>query len=393
MTASRTPSPISPRISAIHPSLTLSIAAKARELTARGETVWSFSAGEPDFDTPEHIKAAAIRSLQDGQTKYTAADGLPALQKAIAAKLEAENGLRYRPDQILISGGAKHSIFNAVMALCGEGDEVIVPGPYWLSYPEMISVAGARPVIVAAREEAGFKLTPAEIEAAVTPRTKLLILNSPSNPTGVVYGESELRAIGETAVRHGIWILSDEIYEKLIYGGARHASVGALSPALHERTLTVNGFSKAYSMTGWRLGYCAGPAEVVKAMSALQSHSTSAPCTFVQYGGVEALKASQDCVVRMARAFEERRDRMHERLKAMELPCVKPGGAFYMFPNIGRFGMGSIAFAERLLVERRVAVVPGLPFGSDSHIRLSYACSMDAIERGMDALAQFVASL
>jgi len=387
-------SPISGRVAAIRPSLTLSITAKAKELARQGHKVWSFGAGEPDFDTPENIKNEAAARLREGQTKYTASDGLPALQQAIVEKLARDNGLQYKPSQVIVSNGAKHSLFNAILAVCGEGEEVIIPGPYWLSYPEMVTIAGGKPVLPCGSEANGFKITPAEVEAAITPATRAIVINSPSNPTGIVYTADEIRKIAEVAVGHGLYIISDEIYEKMVYDGASHASAGALSREIFEKTITVNGFSKAYSMTGWRIGYCAAPVPVAEAMSALQSHSTSAPCTFAQYGAVEALKGPQDSLRMMMKAFTERRARLYERLTGLRgVKCVKPMGAFYVFPNISAFGMGSIEFAERLLSEKKVAVVPGQPFGSDAHIRLSYACSMENIEKGMDALAEFVAAL
>jgi len=385
---------ISSNISAIKPSVTLSITAKAKELARQGHKVWSFGAGEPDCDTPEHIKAEAIAKLREGQTKYTPSDGLPALQKIIAQKLAADNGLHYDPSQIIVSNGAKHSLFNLILTICGRGDEVVVPGPYWLSYPEMVTIAGGKPVMPMAREENGFKITASELAAVITPATTAIVLNSPSNPTGAVYSAEEMREIAELAVSRGLYIISDEIYEKVIYDDTRHVSVGSLSDEIFARTITVNGFSKAYSMTGWRLGYCAAPKLLADAMSALQSHSTSGPCTFAQYGAIEALRGSQECVGTMLKAFTERRARLHVRLTALKgVTCVKPRGAFYMFPNISTFGMGSVEFAERLLDQQKVAVVPGEPFGSDAHIRLSYACGMETIEKGMDAMASFVSSL
>lgn len=386
--------PISSNVAAIKPSVTLSISAKARELARQGHKVWNLSAGEPDCDTPDHIKAEAIAKLREGQTKYTPSEGLPSLQKAIARKLAADNGLHYDPSQIIVSNGAKHSLFNVIMTVCSRGDEIIIPGPYWLSYPEMVTVAGGKPVLPMAREENDFKITVAELAAVATPATRAVVLNSPSNPTGVVYSPDEIREIAEFAANRGMYIISDEIYEKMLYGDARHVSAAVLSEKIFARTITVNGFSKAYSMTGWRLGYCAAPKPLADAMSALQSHSTSGPCTFAQYGAIEALRGSQDSVASMVKAFSERRSRLHERLTSMKgVSCVKPGGAFYMFPNISAFGMRSVEFAERLLEQQKVAVVPGEPFGSDDHIRLSYACSTETIEKGMDAVAAFVASL
>ncbi|MEI6150601.1 MAG: pyridoxal phosphate-dependent aminotransferase, partial [bacterium] len=337
---------------------------------------------------------AAAKALRDGKTKYAPSDGVLDLRAAIAEKLASENKLSYKIEQILVSNGAKHSLFNIFMALCREGDEVLIPGPFWLSYPEMVRVAGGRPVMVRGSEAHGLKVTPGQLEAAITPRSKALIINSPSNPTGMVYTREELRALAEVAVRHNLYIVSDEIYERMVYDGVEAVSVGSLSPEIFKRTITVNGFSKPYAMTGWRLGYYAGPSEIVKAGSALQSHSTSAPNTFAQYGAIAALRGPQDCVTKMVVAFDERRRYLHKRLIDMRgVTCVRPAGAFYVFPNISAFGLKSIAFSERLLDAEKVAVVPGMPFGADENIRLSYACSMANIEEGMTRLERFLATL
>ena len=382
------------RVAAIAPSLTLAIDAKAKALAAAGEKVCGFGAGEPDFDTPEHIKEAAAKALREGKTKYAPNDGIVELRAAIADKLSLENKLSYKPEQILVSNGAKHSLFNIFMALCRDGDEVIIPAPYWLSYPEMVRVAGGRPVSVRGLEAHGLKITPAQLEAAITPRSKALVLNSPSNPTGMVYTRDELRALAEVAVKHNLTIVSDEIYERMVYDGVEAVSVGSLSPEIFKHTITVNGFSKPYAMTGWRLGYFAGPTEIVKAASALQSHSTSAPNTFAQYGAVAALRGSQDCVTQMVKAFDERRQVLFSRLNAMKgITCAKPTGAFYVFPNISSFGLASIDFSAKLLEKEKMTVVPGLPFGADENIRLSYACSMANIEEGMTRLERFIATL
>lgn len=388
------PDSISPNVAAIKPSVTLSISAKAKELERHGSKVWNLSAGEPDCDTPDNIKEEAIAKLREGQTKYTASEGLLALRKAIALKLARENGLHYDPSQIIVSNGAKHSLFNVILTICSRGDEVIIPGPYWLSYPEMVSIAGGRPVMPVAGEENGFKITVKELAAVVTPATRAIIINSPSNPTGAVYTRDETLEIAEFAAQRGLYIISDEIYEKNLYGARKHVSTGALSEKIFARTITVNGFSKAYSMTGWRLGYCAASKALADAMGALQSHSTSGPCTFAQYGAIEALQGSQDCIAAMMKAFSERRECMHSRLLGMKgVSCIKPDGAFYMFPNISASGLGSVEFAERLLEQEKVAVVPGLPFGSDKHVRLSYACSLETIEKGTDGMARFLKSL
>ncbi|MEI6514986.1 MAG: pyridoxal phosphate-dependent aminotransferase [bacterium] len=382
------------RVSAIAPSLTLAIDAKAKAMVAAGEKVCGFGAGEPDFDTPEHIKEAAAKALREGKTKYAPNDGILELRAAIADKLASENKLSYKLEQILVSNGAKHSLFNIFMALCRDGDEVIIPAPYWLSYPEMVRVAGGKPVFVRGTEAHGLKVTASQLEAVITPRSKALVLNSPSNPTGMVYTRDELRALAEVAVKHNLFIVSDEIYERMVYDKVEAVSVGSLSPEIFKRTITVNGFSKPYAMTGWRLGYFAGPIEIVKAASAFQSHSTSAPNTFAQYGAVAALTGPQDCVSKMVEAFDGRRQYLYKRLTDMKgITCAKPAGAFYVFPNIASFGMGSIEFAGKLLEKEKMAVVPGAPFGADENIRLSYACSMANIEEGMTRLERFIRTL
>jgi aspartate aminotransferase len=363
-------------------------------MAAEGKTVYSFAAGEPDFDTPEHIKAEASARLAEGKTKYAPTPGLPDLRQAIADKLSAENGLAYDSSQVVVSIGAKHSLFNVMMTICREGDEIIIPGPYWLSYPEMVRVAGGSSVFVMGTAASGLKVTPEQIEAAVTDKTKALVLNTPSNPTGAVYTPDELKAIGELAVAKDFYIISDEIYEKILYDGAEHVSLGSISPEIFERTITVNGFSKAYSMTGWRLGYTAGPIEITNCIGALQSHSTSGATTFAQYGGIAALRGPKEPVEEMVKAFAERRTYMYDRLTSIQgVDCIKPMGAFYMFPSIAGCGIGSVDFAERLLADRGVAVIPGAAFGADGHIRLSYACSMENIEKGLDELEKFVAEL
>jgi len=382
---------LSERIANITPSLTLAVDAKAKAMIAAGEKVCGFGAGEPDFDTPEHIKEAAAKALKDGKTKYAPNDGIPDLRAAVAEKLNRENNMPYKPEQVLVSNGAKHSLFNIFMAICRDGDEVIIPAPYWLSYPEMVRVAGGKPVHINGPESRGLKITAAELEASITPRSRALIINSPSNPTGAVYTPAELRDLADVAVKHNLYIISDEVYEKMVYDGAVHASIGSFGPEVFKRTITVNGFSKTYAMTGWRLGYFAGPIEVVKAASALQSHSTSAPNTFAQYGAVAALRGPQACLAPMIKAFNERRDYLYKRLTAMPgVTCVKPAGAFYVLPNISAYGLDSLAFTAKLLEKEKVAVVPGVPFGVDANIRLSYACHMDNIREGMDRLDRFM---
>ncbi|MBM3859512.1 MAG: pyridoxal phosphate-dependent aminotransferase [Verrucomicrobia bacterium] len=385
---------LAPRTTTLTPSLTLAIDAKAKKLKAEGVDVCGFGAGEPDFDTPQHIKDAAAAALADGFTKYTPSSGTPELRAAIAEKLKKENGLNYKPSQVIVNCGAKHSCYNAIIATCGVGDEVVIPAPYWLSYLEMVKLADATPVIVPTQEANGFKLTADEFRAAMTPATKLIILNSPSNPTGAVYTKEELQALAEVAVEEDILILSDEIYEKITYDHTPHVSLASLGQEIYDLTITVNGFSKAYSMTGWRLGYIAAPDPIAAAIDSIQSHSTSNPTSFAQKGAIAALKGDQSFISDMHRAFVERRAFMHEKLASIPgVTCVKPMGAFYMLPNISSFGLGSVQFCERLLEEQKVACVPGIAFGSDAHIRLSYACSMENITKGLERIAAFCGSL
>lgn len=382
------------RATILTPSLTLSIDSKAKAMKAEGIDVCSFGAGEPDHDTPEHIKAAAMASLDGGFTKYTPSSGIPELRQAISDKFKADNGLDYKPSQIIVSNGAKHSCYNAILATCQPGDEVIIPAPFWLSYPEMVRLAGAEPVIVQTKEENGWKMTAEEFQDAMTPRTKLVIINSPGNPTGAVYSREELSALVEVAVDEGIFILSDEIYEKLVYGGASHVSTAAISKEAYNQTITINGFSKAYSMTGWRLGYLAAPEPIAKAIDAIQSHSTSNPCSFAQKGGLAALKGDQNPVNDMRAEFDLRRQYMLGRLQSIaRVTIVEPLGAFYVLANISAFGLKSSDFAERLLSKHHVAVVPGVAFGDDRTIRLSYATGLDIIKKGLDRIEEFCKSL
>ncbi len=366
----------------------------AKALAAQGESICSFAAGEPDFDTPEVIKQAAVAALARGETKYTPIDGLLALRKAIAAKLKRENGLDYTPEQISVGNGAKHSLFNIFMAICDIGDEVIIPAPYWLSYPEMVKIAGGVPVTVPTEEANDYKITPEALAAAITPRTRAVVMNSPSNPIGNVYTRDELRAIAELAVARDILVVSDEIYEKMVYDGVEHVSIGSFGPEILARTITVNGFSKAFAMTGWRLGYFAAPMPILKAASTLQSHSTSGPNTFAQYGGIAALESAAPSVVTMVAAFAERRDLIYSLLHDIDgITCVRPQGAFYVLPNISAFGRDSVTFSEELLQKEKVAVVPGAAFGADQTVRLSYACSTSNIEEGCARIKRFVAGL
>ncbi len=376
------------------PSLTLSIDSKAKAMKAEGIDICGFGAGEPDFDTPEHIKQAAIAALEQGFTKYTPSSGLPELRQAIAEKLANDNGLEYRPSQIIVSNGAKHSCYNAILATCEPGDEVIIPSPYWVSYPDMVKLAGAEPVIVQTNERNGWKMTAAEFENAMTPRTKMVIMNSPGNPTGSVYSREELEAIVEVAAEEDIYILSDEIYEKLVYDDAKHVSIASLSKAAYDLTITINGFSKSYAMTGWRLGYMAAPEAIAKAVDSIQSHSTSNPCSFAQKGAVAALKGDQQPLSDMHDEFDMRRNYMFDRIsKIANITAVKPQGAFYVLVNISQLGLTSQNFADRLLSKANVAVIPGAAFGDDRTIRLSYATSIDVIKKGLDRFQDFCRTL
>ncbi|MEH2418067.1 pyridoxal phosphate-dependent aminotransferase [Nostoc sp.] len=381
------------RISKVTPSLTLAIAAKAKALKAEGIDVCSFSAGEPDFDTPAHIKAAAVKALDEGKTKYGAAAGEPKLREAIAHKLKIDNGLDYKSENVIVTNGGKHSLYNLIVALIDPGDQVIIPAPYWLSYPEMVTLVGGVSVIVPTDATTGYKITPEQLRKAITPKTKLFILNSPSNPTGMVYTPDEIKALAQVVVDADIFVVSDEIYEKILYDDAEHISIGSLGKEIFDRSLISNGFAKAYSMTGWRLGYLAGPVEIIKAASTIQGHSTSNVCTFAQYGAIAALESSQDCVEEMRQAFAKRRQVMLERLNAIPgLSTAKPDGAFYLFPDISKTGLKSLEFSDALLEEHQVAVIPGIAFGADDNIRLSYATDMATIEKGMDRLEKFVKS-
>jgi aspartate aminotransferase len=385
---------ISARAAQLTPSLTLSIDAKAKAMKAEGIDVCGFGAGEPDFDTPDHIKAAAIAALEAGFTKYTPSAGLPELRQAIAEKLEADNQITYRPSQIVVSSGAKHSCYNAILATCQAGDEVLIPSPYWVSYPDMVRLAGAEPVIVPTTERNGWKMRATDFENAMTPRTKMLILNSPGNPTGSVYTREELEGIVEVAAEEDIYILSDEIYEKLVYDETKHVSIASLSQEAYDLTITVNGFSKAYAMTGWRLGYLAAPEAVAKAVDNIQSHSTSHPCSFAQKGAVAALKGDQQPLADMRDEFSMRRNYMFDRItKIPNITAVRPEGAFYILVNISQLGLSSQNFADRLLSKANVAVIPGAAFGDDRTVRLSYATSIDIIKKGLDRFQDFCRTL
>ena len=385
---------LSERAASLAPSMTLAITAKAKELKAAGEDVIGLGAGEPDFDTPVHIKEAAAKALADGFTKYTPAAGTPELRKAVVRKFERENGLSYDPQQVIVSSGGKHSCYNVMMALCQTGDEVIIPSPYWLSYPEMVKLAGAVPVIIETTDDTEFKVSPDQLRAAITNKTRLFILNSPSNPTGSVYTPEEVAALGDVCVEKGVLIMSDEIYEKLIYGDAQFTSVASCSKEHQNHTIIVHGLAKAYSMTGWRIGFMAAPLPIAKAVSAIQSHSTSNPTSFAQSGAVQALDGPQDHLKGWLNEFSKRRSFAFERLNSMKsISCVNAQGAFYLFPNISAIGMKSAQFCDKLLSEAKVAAVPGIAFGSDDYIRISYATSMENLEKGLGRLEGFVESL
>lgn len=377
------------------PSETLAITSKAKAMAAAGEKVCSLSAGEPDFDTPEHIKTAAVEALKRGETKYTPASGLAKLKEAVAAKFTSENGIYCTPDQVIIAPGAKFSVFSAVAALCGKGDKVILPSPYWVSYPEIIKAGGAEAVVIPCKAEDDYELKPSELKKSLTSDTKLLILNSPGNPTGAVYRKETLQSIAELAVKHKFMVLSDEIYEKLVYDRQYpHISIASLSPEIADITITVNGFSKAYSMTGWRLGYLTAPLWLVKKISALQSHTTSNPTTFAQYGAIAALAGDQKAVEEMRNAFASRRDLIYGLMSSIPgITCIRPHGAFYIFCNISSFGLSSVEFCEKLLEREKVAAIPGEPFGAEGNIRLSYACAPEVIKEAAARIRNFCAKI
>lgn len=387
---------LSRRVLSVAPSVTLAIAAKAAEMQAGGQDVVSLSAGEPDFDTPEYIKDAAIDSLRRGFTKYTPAIGTMDLRKAIAKKLERDQQLVFPPSQIIVSTGAKHAIFNVLFALLNPGDEVLIPTPFWLSYPEMVTVLGGTSVFLKTDESTDFKLTPEILTKAITPKSKILILNSPSNPTGAVYTRQELTSLIQVLKQHPqILVLSDEIYEKLIFDGQKHFSIASLDPEIAERTVVVNGMSKAYSMTGWRLGYSACPSkELAQAVGSIQSHSTSNATSFAQSGGIAALEKGEADALKLKDVFQKRRDLFIQHLSVIpQFKPFKPQGAFYLFVNITKTGMGSVELSERLLNEALVAVVPGKPFGSDAHIRLSFATSEAKLEEASRRIASWIKKL
>ena len=393
------------RVSEISPSMTLAMSAKSAEMKAAGEKVINFGVGEPDFITPEHIIQAAKDAMDAGYTKYVAAAGLPALKKAVCKKFARENALEYDPSQIVISNGGKHAILNAVAAVVEEGDEVIIPSPYWLTYPEVVRFFGGVPVYVPTTRENGFKMTAEQLEAAITPKTAMLIFNSPCNPTGAVYSEEEIKAIAAVCEKHELCVLSDEIYEKLIYDGLKHYSIAQVSPKMKELTILVNGVSKSYAMTGWRLGYLAASAPVAKAIGSFQSHATSNVNTITQYAALAALEGDQQPLEDMVKAFAGRRLKMLEILdgyKDLGLDYVKPEGAFYVMLVVDKFYgkscgakkiEGSMDFSMELLAEQKVAATPGICFGDDSCIRLSYALSLEEMEEGLCRIKDFCLGL
>ena len=394
---------IATRMSAIAPSLTLAISAKAKAMKAAGEPVVSFGVGEPDFNTPDHIIEAAKAALDNGFTKYTPSSGLLPLRKAICEKFEKDNGLSYEPSQIIVSNGAKHSIFNACYAVLEEGDEVIVPAPYWLTYPEVVKVCGATPVYIDCKKENKFKFTAAELKAAITPKTKMLIFNSPSNPTGAVYTEAEVREIAKVCEEAEIFVLADEIYEKLCYNGVKAFSIAKCSEKMKELTITVNGVSKTYAMTGWRVGYLAAPKDVAKAIDSFQSHATSNACSISQYATIEALKSSDEEIGAMVNVFDKRRALLLDLIAGIDgVQSVEPDGAFYVMLVVdGLYGKSyngkkiddSISFADALLEAEKVATIPGISFGADDCLRLSYSLSEEDIKEGLKRIKRFVEAL
>jgi aspartate aminotransferase len=389
----------------VKPSATMAADAKARELRSQGRNVISLAAGEPDFDTPQNIKDAAIKAIRDGKTKYTNVDGIPELKEAICAKFARENGLTYRPSQINVSPGGKPVIFNAMMATLNPGDEVVIPAPYWVSYPDMVSLAGGTPVPVMTKAETGFKVRAAVLEAAITPKTRWVILNSPSNPSGAAYTREELRAVADVLLRHPqVWILTDDMYEHLVYGDFEFFTIAQVEPALYERTLTMNGVSKAYAMTGWRIGYAGGPEPLIKAMAKVESQTTSNPCSISQWAAVEALNGTQAFIKSNARKFEERRDLVVSMLnQARGIHCPTPEGAFYVYPSIeGLIGKTSPSgaviqtdedFAVELLEREGVALVFGAAFGLSPFFRISYATSNANLEDACSRIQRFCAEL
>ncbi|WP_088069151.1 pyridoxal phosphate-dependent aminotransferase [Gottfriedia luciferensis] len=384
------------RVSALTPSTTLAITAKAKEMKDKGIDVIGLGAGEPDFNTPIEIIEEAYSAMLKGQTKYTPSNGLPALRKAICDKLLKDQGLTYSPGEVVVTNGAKHALYTLFQAILDPGNEVIIPTPYWVSYPEQVILAEGVPVFIEGYEHQQFKVTPAQIEAAITENTKAIIINSPSNPTGMIYTEQELKEIGEICLKHDLLIISDEIYEKLVYDGAKHVSIASLSPELKDQTIIINGVSKSHSMTGWRIGYAVGNKEIIDAMTNLASHSTSNPTTMAQIATIKAYELGDEPVNKMKVAFEDRLNKTYERLITIPgFSCVKPNGAFYLFPNVTEAakmaGYQNVdEFATELLEKANVAVIPGSGFGSPDNIRLSYATSQEQLDKALDRIEQFM---
>ena len=384
------------RVAALTPSSTLEITAKAQALKAEGHDVIGLGAGEPDFNTPEHIIEAAYKAMLEGYTKYTPTGGLAALKQEIIKKFERDQGISYEPSQIIVCNGAKHALYTLFQVLLDEGDEVIIPTPYWVSYPEQVKLAGGEPVYVDGLEENHYKITPEQLRQVITEKTKAVIINSPSNPTGMIYSKEELQQLGQVCLEHDILIVSDEIYEKLIYGDAEYTSIAQLSNELQEQTLIINGVSKSHSMTGWRIGYAAGNKELIKAMTNLASHSTSNPTSIAQYGTIAAYAGDQQPVEIMRRAFEERLNIVYDKL--IQIPgftCIKPQGAFYLFPNVKEAvalaGYETVdEWAKALLEEEKVALVPGTGFGAPNNVRLSYATSLEQLEKALERIHRFM---
>ncbi len=394
---------LSQRAQKVSASLTLAISAKANKLKEAGENVISFGAGEPDFETPQYICDAACEALEIGFTRYTAASGYENLKEAVVEKFKRDNQLNYDKDQIIVSNGAKHSLFNTFQAILNPGDEVIIPVPYWLTYPETVKMGGGTPVFLDTDEEDGFKINVDKLKDKINKNTKALILNSPSNPTGSIYSKDELEEIAKLAVENDILVISDEIYEKIVYDGNKHISIASLNKDIKELTIVINGVSKAYAMTGWRIGYAAGPKKIIEIMSNIQSHATSNPNSIAQYASNAGLRGDHSFMKQRRNKFSERRDFMYEKINSIEgLSCLKPGGAFYIMMNIedilgkktaGKVIEDSFSFAEELLDEKKVAVVPGVAFGADNYIRLSYANSLENIKEGLNRIEKFIKEL
>lgn len=392
---------ISKKAQSVPASMTLEITAKVKELKSQGKSIIGFTAGEPDFNTPEYIINSAKEALDKGLTKYTPVAGMVELKDAIVKKFKRDNNLDYEPSQIVVSDGAKASLFHAIYAMVDEGDEVIIPAPFWFTYEEQVKLAGGIPVIVQTKAENGYKITPDELENAITDKTVTIIINSPSNPTGALYNEQEFMALSKVIEKHNLTVISDEIYEKLIYDGVKHVSIASISPYMKENTVVINGVSKTYAMTGWRIGYLAAPKSLASAINRVQGHSTSNACSFAQYASITALNGGEEVIEIMRKSFDERRKYMISRSKELGLDYVKPQGAFYMFLDISKligksFGGkvidGSMSFAS-ILTENGVAVIPGLPFHADNFVRLSYAVSLQDIKEGFDRIKTFISNL